>query len=467
MAIKQLSAFIFLLFFLIDLEAQKRFDGLEVTANGHYLQLDGEPFFWLGDTGWELFHRLKLDEIERYLDNRKAKGFNIIQAVLLAEQDGLRVPNRYGEVPLIEMDPEKPNEKYFSFVDSVLALAAERNMMMALLPTWGDKVTARFGGFGPVIFDAKTALIYGKFLGKRFARYSNVVWVLGGDRPPKYEGDDDLEVYRSMAKGLREGSNRKALITFHPGGSVWKSSAMIHDEEWLDFNMIQSGHVQRDQQVWKDIRGDWQLQPVKPTLDGEPCYEDHPVNPWPAWDSANGYFRAYDVRKRLYRSVFSGGMGATYGHHSVWQFFQPGVRKINHADRYWYDALNRPGAFQAGFLRRLIESRPFVCRIPDQSIIQKGQSTKHSCYATSFRDANGRYLMVYLPVGREIVVNTGCIASNEVIAWWFNPTNAKAQMINIFYNVEQIVVSPPTTGEGNDWVLVVDDVHCGWKAPGK
>ncbi len=77
---------------------------LQVTKDGHYLQYeDGTPFFWLGDTGWELFHRLKKEEIEKYLENRRQKGFNVIQAVILAEFDGLRKPNQYGDVPLRDL----------------------------------------------------------------------------------------------------------------------------------------------------------------------------------------------------------------------------------------------------------------------------------------------------------------------------------------------------------------------------
>src|SRR5437763_8460739 len=91
---------------------------LQVTKDGHYLQYeDGTPFFWLGDTGWELFHRLKKDEINIYLENRSKKGFNVIQAVILAEFNGLKRPNQYGEVPLIDLDPTKPNERYFKLID--------------------------------------------------------------------------------------------------------------------------------------------------------------------------------------------------------------------------------------------------------------------------------------------------------------------------------------------------------------
>src|SRR3569833_2068273 len=94
---------------------------LQVTSDGHYLQYeDGTPFFWLGDTGWELFHRLTLPEIATYLDNRQAKGFNVIQAVALAEFDGLRTPNRYGDVPFADLDPARQNARYWHIIDTTI-----------------------------------------------------------------------------------------------------------------------------------------------------------------------------------------------------------------------------------------------------------------------------------------------------------------------------------------------------------
>ena len=44
-----------------------------------------EPFFYLGDTAWELFHRLDDAEAEMFLRNRAAKGFNSVMVVVLAE----------------------------------------------------------------------------------------------------------------------------------------------------------------------------------------------------------------------------------------------------------------------------------------------------------------------------------------------------------------------------------------------
>lgn len=58
---------------------------LQVSADKRFLQTsDGKPFFWLGDTAWELFHRLNREEAEMYLKNRAEKGFTVIQAVALA-----------------------------------------------------------------------------------------------------------------------------------------------------------------------------------------------------------------------------------------------------------------------------------------------------------------------------------------------------------------------------------------------
>ena len=155
--------------------------GVKVDFTNHYLQYgDGRPFFWLGDTGWELFQRLNKDE-EEYLENCRKKGFNVIQAVILAEFNGLKEPNQYGELPLKDLNPETPNEKYFELVDWTLQLALKKEIVMGLLPTWGDKVTLLWGN-GPVVFNEANAYKYGFFLGKRYKKFSHSLdtwWCIG------------------------------------------------------------------------------------------------------------------------------------------------------------------------------------------------------------------------------------------------------------------------------------------------
>src|SRR6478736_2021730 len=111
---------------------------LQVNANQRYLvTADGKPFFYLADTAWELFHRLNRAEADLYLRNRAAKGFTVIQAVVLGELDGLKVPNAYGETPFVDFDATQPNEHYFAHVDWVVNRAAELGLYIGLLPTWG------------------------------------------------------------------------------------------------------------------------------------------------------------------------------------------------------------------------------------------------------------------------------------------------------------------------------------------
>ena len=163
---------------------------LQVSTNKRFLQTeDGKPFFWLGDTAWELFHRLNREEATSYLKNRADKGFTVIQAVVLAELDGLHTPNAYGEVPLENDDPTKPREAYFQHVDFIVRKAAELNLYIGMLPTWGDKINKDRWGVGPEIFNTQNAKAYGKWLSDRYKDSKNIIWILGGDRNPRNESD--------------------------------------------------------------------------------------------------------------------------------------------------------------------------------------------------------------------------------------------------------------------------------------
>lgn len=436
---------------------------ITVSDNKRFLMYsDGRPFFYLGDTAWELFHRLTREEAERYLADRRRKRFTVIQAVVLAEFEGLNAANVYGERPLVGNDPTRPNEAYFAYVDELIQMAERHDLVMGLLPTWGDKVTEMWGA-GPQVFNPQNAQIYGRFLGERYRDQANIIWILGGDRPAMQGDDDWRPVWRAMAAGIDEGTRGAALMTYHPNGGA-STSAWLHDEAWLDVNMMQSGHGSgRDVPVWEKIAHDYHLRPAKPTLDGEPNYEDHPVSPWPRWDPANGYFRDHDVRKQLYRSVFAGGCGVTYGHHAVWQFAGTRYGSVNHADRDWTDALDRPGASQVQYLRALIESRPFFTRIPDQGILvsDEGQGLKHVC---ATRDEQGRYAFVYLPLPLPVTVRLDALSGDTIHAWWYDPCSGEAASIGSFPADSTPTLTP--AGHRPDWVLVLDDESQGYPAPG-
>lgn len=214
---------------------------IKVSDNNRFLQYsDGRPFFYLGDTAWELFHKLSREEADRYLSDRASKGFTVIQAVALAELDGLSVPNAYGFLPLEDGDPSRPavkagsNNDYWDHVDYIVNRANELGLCIGFLPTWG-----RYWHDGDrPAFNVENAERYGRFLGQRY-KDANLIWILGGDRNP--ENENQKEVIRAMARGLRAGDGGAHLMTYHSTG--WcGSSQFFHNDDWLDFNMRQNGH---------------------------------------------------------------------------------------------------------------------------------------------------------------------------------------------------------------------------------
>ena len=434
---------------------------LTPSSNRRFLVWDdGTPFFWLGDTAWELFHRLTLEEVECYLENRRRKRFTVIQAVVLAEFDGLNTPNAYGERPLIDNDPLKPSEAYFRHVDRVIELAGRKELLVALLPTWGDKLELLAHGKGPIILNPGNARRYGEWIGHRYREIWNVVWVNGGDRAG---GGANTAIWNALGQGVKS-QDPNHLMTFHPlgGGGGHSSSEWFHHADWLDFNLAQSGHECRHLPNDRIIEHDYALEPVKPCLDGEPRYEDHTVN----WKPAElGYFDDYDARQAAYWAVFAGAFGHTYGCHPVWQFLAPGRDPVGFARRPWMEALDLPGAFQMTHLRNLIESRPMLSRIPDQSVALDARSGPDHLRAT--RDESRSYALVYTPVGRPFTVRMGAIASPKVRGWWFNPRDGAAVRIGDFLSLGEQEFTPPDSGEKRDWVLVLDNAAKHFAAPGQ
>lgn len=433
---------------------------LKVSDNQRYLvDANGKPFFYLGDTAWELFHRTTREEADQYLQDRAAKGFTVIQAVALAELEGLRVPNPYGHLPLIENDPARPAVKdgpdndYWDHVDYIVDKAESLGMHIGMLPTWGDKWNLKWG-VGPEVFTRENAETYGRWLGARY-KDKPIIWILGGDRP--IEKEVHLQIIRAMAKGIDAGDGGRNLMTLHPSGRR-NSATEFHDDEWLDFNMIQSGHERPARPNHEFTTENLARKPLKPTLDGEPCYEDHPVK-GPAWNRRNEpgaflpWFDEWDVRRPAYESMLAGACGHTYGNHSIWQMWLPGREPISIARTPWPKALDHAGALQMQYMRGLFEARPFWLLTPERSIVTHAAE----CEARSARTMSGCCAMIYLPRGGLVVVNADKLTGKKFHAHWFNPRQNSAQLIGTYNRSHEMRFQAPSSGRNNDWILILDN----------
>jgi hypothetical protein len=450
--------------------------------NPHYLtHQDGTPFFWLADTGWEMLHRLNRAEIELYLENRKTKGFNVIQTVLISEFiHSDKLTNYYNDSIFRNENPEKPlltlgnnpenasEYDYWDHVDYAVKTAESKGLYLALLPSWGEWVTPRTD---KALFNTRAqAYNYGWFIGNRYRIYPNIIWMLGGDRQPD-ERANGKELWQAMAEGIADGTNNiskmdgkadftTTLMTHH---AFTSSSKWFHNDEWIDFHTWGSYHAEMNNtRSYSAAIADWNLPNPKPTLNSEPNYEGHGINY--AIDD-NGIFTSTDVRMAAYWSVFSGAAGFTYGAQPIWQFTDQTRKKLSTKTfMNWEEGMELPGASQVGLLKKLMESQPMTNLVPDQSLIVSGQGECGS-YSCAIRGKS--HAFVYIPTGNKIIIKMGIISGEKVNTSWFNPRNGELTQIGEFDNKGERSFEVPgmskelpwlKSGRGCDWVLILNDV---------
>jgi Protein of unknown function (DUF4038)/Putative collagen-binding domain of a collagenase len=443
---------------LIGLIAQSQavLPPLKISVNKRYFQTsDGQQFFWLGDTGWLLFSKCNTAEAIKYLETRRQQGFNVVQVMMLHSLGAVSI---YGDSALIEKNIAQPNinsnnpeHDYWSQIDFVIQEAAKRGMYIALVPLWGSNIKD-----GKVT--VQQAAFYATFIAQRYGKYSNIIWLNGGD----IKGSDAPEVWNTIGTTIKKHDARH-LITFHPRGRN-SSSEWFHKEQWLDFNMFQSGHKDYAQDTgsneknhygednWKFVNADYKRLPVKPTMDGEPSYENIPHG---LHDSLQPRWAAADIRRYAYWSVFAGGAGFTYGENAVMQFHTMGNKGGSFGvNRNWVETIHAPAAEQMQYLKKLILSKPYFDREPAQQIIVDNTKDKYN-YILATKGKT--YAMAYIYTGRNFSVDVKKINFKITKATWYNPANGTTTAINNFRKTGIVEFDPP--GEeraGNDWVLVLE-----------
>jgi hypothetical protein len=440
---------------------------IKVSENGRFfVKADGTPFFWLGDTAWSIFNHPKPEDVDFYLNDRAAKGFTVIQGVLaLWDYTGRRNPD--GQLPFVNGDLGQINEAYYKNVDSILDKVEARGMYMAILPFWVKNSGNMLAGNG----NPEKMKAYCKFLAQRYAK-RNIFWILGGDATAAGAAGANVQHVTDLeAAGLLEGAKAagvdKIMISYHPTGRQ-SSSFWFHDRPWLAYNSIQSGHFIRTTN-FRLIGDDYAKTPAKPTVDMEPGYEN--ITDGLVRDNPNApRIGANDVRRSAYLAVFAGAAGHTYGNGEVYEFWSTNESRAMPgwgASLDWRQSLKLPGSGQMQYLRRLIESRPMLLRVPDQSLIAGEASAVATERIEAARASDGSYAFVFTATGKPFTVDLTKLSGQKLKGWWYDPRTGKADSIGEWTREGSREFTPPAGGAGNDWVLVLDDASRGFAPPGK
>lgn len=406
---------------------------------------DGSRFVWIADTAWFLTQRLTRTEIEQYLDTRVGQGFTTIQMVGVASlTPGFgETQNRQGDLPfesdfgsLRVTDGDDPGDDqaydYWDHVEFAVRAAHARGLTVAFLPAWSR---AHAG----TTLKPEHAREYGSFIAERLAGVP-VIWVLGGDDPQPHP-----DLWREMTAGIRE-VDPDGLLSYHPAG--WHTS--IGRVENPSFHMVQTSHCDGTKNGYaRLVEETLAAKPGAPVIDAEPLYEDHP---W-CWDTAQGYSTEPQVRAHLWWSVFAGGFGATYGHHSVWQFHDTDGRAAINAPRpTWREALDAPVAGQIRHLRTFLSALPSPAPRPDPTLLA-GQAGDGWERALALRSDDGRFGAVYTPNARPLSIQAGRLAGSSFEVRWFDPRTGTTTPGETRDRSRLTDLRPP--GETGDWVLIL------------
>lgn len=411
-----------------------------VGPTGRYLvDLAGTPVLLHADTPWGLVVALTREETLRYLDDRQARGFNAL-IVNALEHSSYEVAswsdapkNRAGDAPfLVPGDFGTPNEKYFAHLDWVLAQAEARGMTLLLTPAYLSHPTSIGHGWNREYLEngVDKCRDYGRYLGRRYRERKNIIWVMFGDRDP----DDTEPMVHAMAEGIREMAPAHLMTAHFQRGH---SARALTQASWLSLNVAYTTDVVHTQCLEEYART-----PPMPFLLFEARYENE-------WRST-----VADQRRQAYTALLCGAMGQALGNLPLWKF-----------DTGWQAAMDSPATRHMAHVRALFLSRAWHELVPDVErtvVYARGAGAK---FVPGARTRNGETVLVYLPAGTPTVrIDMTKISGERVRAWWYNPRDGTAALINDYRASAMQKFTPP---DKEDWVLVLDDVAKRFPVPGR
>jgi hypothetical protein len=369
------------------------------------LDADRQPLLIQGDAAWSLIANLEYADAVHYLDDRRGRGFNTF-IVNLVEHCYSRNPpcDLAGREPFEKPgDIGTPSDHYFDAAERVLAACAERGMLVILAPAYVGYRRDRGPGISPHLDGWHDEIIatgpagcrrYGEYLGRRFSRFTNIIWCIGGDWHP----DDTRPGLDAIAAGLRS-AGITTLFTAHPHPEFSPIDS-YPGADWLDLNVTYTYGI-----VHRALLGDWQRDPPWPFFLIESTYEgEHNAS-------------EQQIRRQAYWSVLCGGNGHCMGNFPIWSFWEG-----------WKTALDQAGSQAMARWGRFFRALPWSELVPDLGLrlVSSGLGEARGLdRVTAAMTDDGRLAVAYLPVHRPIEIQLSALSGGRVIIEWFEPATGR------------------------------------------
>ncbi|MGH6895125.1 MAG: glycoside hydrolase family 140 protein [Geminicoccaceae bacterium] len=409
---------------------------LVVTPGKRHLRdAEGKPFLIHGDTAWSLIAQLTREEVDRYLDDRRARGFNTILVSLIENNYAANPPaNAYGEQPFVTPGNfATPNKAYFRHANWVLRRAAKKGFLVLLTPSYVGCCSD--GWYQEMIVNGPDRLRqYGKYLGRRYRDFTNILWVHAGDHDPP-----EKNLVRAIAEGIRK-VDRRALHTAH-GAAETAALDYWSGEPWLQVNNVYTYGA-----VCAPALEQYARPGRMPFFLIESTYE----NEHEATERL--------LRTQAYHAVLCGAAGQVFGNNPIWHFDSP-----NHwpAPVTWQEALGSRGAQSMTHLHDLLTAVRWWKLKPDRknTLLIEGVG-EWGDRAVAARSSDRSFALLYLPSSRDITVDLGELAGPEVAARWYDPANGRFSSVSgspfRASGSRRFRPEPDTNSSGfDDWALLL------------
>lgn len=455
---------------------------LKVSPNGRYLvDQANRPFRIHGDAGWDVAQKVTLAELRAYLDDRRAKGFNTVLTYWGASVDYV-VENQTtpgavgagGARPFLRdasgnpwngamatPDFSSPNPAYFAWIDTVIAEAAARNMLVLFGALYlGYDLGGSDGWTQALNNSANTTAVcsgFGQFLGNRYRNAANVIWYVGGDNTIPGSGSQTETRALAVLQGVKA-AGAAQLWTAHWIHDYLSTEAAAF-APFMDLQHVYThGPYPTLGPTYPLARLGYQSAPARPAFLLETTYEGN-------WGST-----PVDIRGYMWSAALSAIGGAVYGHGVLWKFDtaqSPG----------WVAAMQAPGARDMQRVGALLDPMPWYRLVPSglagtPTLVTAGGGTYGSWshagslggldYVVGAADPQGTTLVAYVPTAHtgSLTVTLAAMAGTS-FARWYDPTTGVSTPVagSPFPNAGTQTLTPPAAPHADgsrDWVLVVE-----------
>jgi len=435
---------------------------VKLTEGKRYLTYgDGTPFFYLGDTHWQMPDCERLHEcnypgctcgnqFKHLADDRIKKGFTVYQTYFdSAESDGGGNPrvHHWWKEKFSLINPEAFNET----MDVMIEYLAEKGITTAM--GFGVHCSSVIG----FNYQAEPLLKFTRYCIARYACYP-VVWITAQEITNLTSNGtvSAYDIWKQVGALVSEldGYHRPNGAHIHAHPATDPRSVDLEQQPWHQWWTLQAGHGDVEQLVKRWFyKGYHDMPKHKLYIETECFYEDL---------GSSGYTCGSDTTRRgAWNAVLAGSAGFTYGVVGVWAMrWDNNVQGWNgYSPEPWYVGMDKPGSTEMKYMKEFLEYVGWSELEPSFGY-EHGvfETRKTVSIATRKQEV---FVYYFFDDESETGMAMGLKPNTEYQARWYDPIHGSFIDLPSFVSTENGYYNMPERPSRRDWVLLLNCVDLG------